>query len=375
MCKNLGYYAKVIFFHKYWFNICFFEEVLNTSNLLINWYQKNKRELPWRNTSDPYKIWLSEIILQQTRVQQGLPYFERFTHHYPTINDLASANEQDILLLWQGLGYYSRARNMHQTAKIIVDKYHGNFPKNYSEIIALKGIGEYTAAAIASFAFGLAYPVLDGNVYRVISRLFGIEKPIDTSKGKKEVIEALNLVFNQDNPGLFNQAIMEFGATHCTPKKPKCSTCIFNNKCEAYRINKVECIPFKKGKTKVLKINHTYLCLIFKKNTFIQQRTEGIWKNLYQFPLIEKYIGPNEIANFLDNFLENTSNFEILDKYESKHILSHRKIDAIFYTIYVDTQPIFSKNNIFEIPLTEMSTKYPVSILTQNYLKNITHDQ
>ena len=195
---------------------------MNTGSLLIDWYKKNKRELPWRNTSDPYKIWLSEIILQQTRVQQGLPYFERFIHHYPTIKDLASADEQDILLLWQGLGYYSRARNMHQTAKIIVDKYHGNFPKNYSEIIALKGIGEYTAAAIASFAFGLAYPVLDGNVYRVISRLFGIEKPIDTSKGKKEVTEALNLVFNQDNPGLFNQAVMEFGATHCTPKKPRC---------------------------------------------------------------------------------------------------------------------------------------------------------
>ena len=348
---------------------------MNTGSLLIDWYKKNKRELPWRNTSDPYKIWLSEIILQQTRVQQGLPYFERFIHHYPTIKDLASADEQDILLLWQGLGYYSRARNMHQTAKIIVEKYHGNFPDNYAEIITLKGIGEYTAAAIASFAFGLAYPVLDGNVYRVVSRLFGIEKPIDISLGKKEVTEALDLVFNHENPGLFNQAIMEFGAIHCTPKKPKCSTCIFINKCEAHRINKVENIPFKKGKTKVLRISHTYLCLIFKKNTFIQKRTEGIWQNLYQFPMIEKYIGPNEIAKFLDNFLEKTSNFEISGKYESKHILSHRKIDAIFYTIYVDTQPIFSKNNIFEIPLTEMSTKYPVSILTQNYLKNITHDQ
>jgi A/G-specific adenine glycosylase len=342
---------------------------LNISNLLIDWYQKNKRELPWRNTTDPYKIWLSEIILQQTRVQQGLPYFEKFIRHFPTIFDLASAHEQDVLLLWQGLGYYSRARNMHQTAKIVVDQYYGNFPNKYSEIIKLKGIGEYTAAAIASFAFGMPHPVLDGNVYRVISRLFGIEKPIDTAHGKKEITDALHLIFDQDNPGLFNQAIMEFGATHCTPKKPKCSNCIFNTKCEAYRINKIDSIPHKKGKIKVLKVNHTYLCLIYKKRTYIQKRTEGIWQNLYQFPLIEEYIDTNKIANYLENFLDNTSDFEISDTFESKHVLSHRKINATFYTIYLNTQPVFSKNNIFEIPLTEMSTKYPVSILTQNYLK------
>ena len=164
---------------------------MNTSNLLINWYQENKRDLPWRNTADPYIIWLSEIILQQTRVQQGLPYFERFINQFPTIYDLANAYEQDILLLWQGLGYYSRARNMHQTAKIIVAKYNGKFPDDYSDIITLKGIGEYTAAAIASFAFGKSYPVIDGNVFRFVSRLFAIQEPIDTKSGKKEITENL----------------------------------------------------------------------------------------------------------------------------------------------------------------------------------------
>ena len=169
----------------------FFEEVLDIGNKLINWYRENKRELPWRNTTDPYKIWLSEIILQQTRVQQRLHYYEKFTNQFPTINDLADASEQEILLLWQGLGYYSRARNMHHTAKMIVDKYNGNFPENHNEILALKGVGEYTAAAIASFAFDKAYPVLDGHDFRFIRRLFGIEKPLDTSTGNKEITKAL----------------------------------------------------------------------------------------------------------------------------------------------------------------------------------------
>jgi A/G-specific adenine glycosylase len=344
---------------------------LNTSNLLINWYQENKRDLPWRNTADPYIIWLSEIILQQTRVQQGLPYFERFINQFPTIYDLANAYEQDILLLWQGLGYYSRARNMHQTAKIIVDKYNGKFPDDYSDIITLKGIGEYTAAAIASFAFGKSYPVIDGNVFRFVSRLFAIQEPIDTKSGKKEVTNALHQIFDQKNPGLFNQAIMEFGATHCTPKKPKCDTCIFNTQCEALKSKKVMSIPVKKGKTKVLTVNHTYLCFIYEKQTYIEKRTTGIWKNLYQFPLIEEHITSDNIANIVNYYIDQNSKYEIRDCYESRHILSHRKIDAIFYTIYVNTPPVFSKNNIFEIPLTDMITRYPVSILTQNYLKRL----
>jgi A/G-specific adenine glycosylase len=349
----------------------FFEEVLDIGNKLINWYRENKRELPWRNTTDPYKIWLSEIILQQTRVQQGLPYYEKFTNQFPTINELADASEQDVLLLWQGLGYYSRARNMHYTAKMIVDKYNGNFPENHNEILALKGVGEYTAAAIASFAFDKAYPVLDGNVFRFISRLFGIEKPIDTSTGKKEIAKALDLIFNTQKPALFNQAIMEFGATHCTPKKPKCDTCIFNMQCEALGSKKVMSIPVKKGKTKILKVNHTYMCFIHDNKTYIEKRTAGIWKNLYQFPLIEEDIKPDGITKIVNRYLKTPSKFEISDVFDSTHILSHRKIQASFYTIHLDTSPIFLKNNIFEIPLADLTTRYPVSILTQNYLKRL----
>lgn len=349
----------------------FFEEVLDIGNKLINWYRENKRELPWRNTTDPYKIWLSEIILQQTRVQQGLPYYEKFTNQFPTINDLADASEQDVLLLWQGLGYYSRARNMHYTAKMIVDKYNGNFPENHNEILALKGVGEYTAAAIASFAFDKAYPVLDGNVFRFISRLFGIEKPIDTSTGKKEIAKALDLIFNTQKPALFNQAIMEFGATHCTPKKPKCDTCIFNMQCEALGSKKVMSIPFKKGKTKIIQVNHTYMCFIHDNKTYIEKRTAGIWKNLYQFPLIEEDIKPDGITKIVNRYLKTPSKFEISDVFDSTHILSHRKIQASFFTIHLDTSPIFLKNNIFEIPLADLTTRYPVSILTQNYLKRL----
>lgn len=349
----------------------FFEEVLDIGNKLINWYRENKRELPWRNTTDPYKIWLSEIILQQTRVQQGLPYYEKFTNQFPTINDLADASEQDVLLLWQGLGYYSRARNMHYTAKMIVDKYNGNFPENHNEILALKGVGEYTAAAIASFAFDKAYPVLDGNVFRFISRLFGIEKPIDTSTGKKEITNALDLIFNTQKPALFNQAIMEFGATHCTPKKTKCDTCIFNMQCEALGSKKVMSIPVKKGKTKILQVNHTYMCFIHDNKTYIEKRTAGIWKNLYQFPLIEEGIKPDGITKIINRYLKTPSKFEISEVFDSTHILSHRKIQASFYTIHLDTSPIFLKNNIFEIPLADLTTRYPVSILTQNYLKRL----
>lgn len=349
----------------------FFEEVLDIGNKLINWYRENKRELPWRNTTDPYKIWLSEIILQQTRVQQGLPYYEKFTNQFPTINDLADASEQDVLLLWQGLGYYSRARNMHYTAKMIVDKYNGNFPENHNEILALKGVGEYTAAAIASFAFDKAYPVLDGNVFRFISRLFGIEKPIDTLTGKKEITNALDLIFNTQKPALFNQAIMEFGATHCTPKKPKCDTCIFNMQCEALGSKKVMSIPVKKGKTKILQVNHTYMCFIHDNKTYIEKRTAGIWKNLYQFPLIEEDIKPDGITKIINRYLKTPSKFEISEVFDSTHILSHRKIQASFYTIHLDTSPIFLKNNIFEIPLADLTTRYPVSILTQNYLKRL----
>ena len=199
------------------------------STKIINWYKKNKRDLPWRKTTDPYKIWLSEIILQQTRIDQGLRYYLKFCDNFPDINSLAGADEERVLKLWQGLGYYSRARNMHKTARIIVDKYHGQFPDNYSDIISLKGIGDYTAAAITSFAYNLEYPVVDGNVMRLLSRIYGIKKAINSKAGKKEIYFLARDLIDQDQPGEFNQAMMEFGALQCKPHNPDCKVCIFNN--------------------------------------------------------------------------------------------------------------------------------------------------
>ena len=198
---------------------------MDFSSLLIKWYKENKRDLPWRDTTDPYKIWLSEIILQQTRVDQGLSYYLKFIKNFPTIDKLANAKEEKILKLWQGLGYYSRARNLHFTAKHIVTNYNSKFPENYKEIIALKGIGEYTAAAISSFSYNMPYPVIDGNVYRVLARFFDISAPIDSTLGKKEFKALAEELIDKKNPAEYNQAIMEFGAIHCKPKQPNCEDC------------------------------------------------------------------------------------------------------------------------------------------------------
>jgi A/G-specific adenine glycosylase len=201
---------------------------MDFSKLLTDWYLQNKRDLPWRNTSNPYLIWLSEIMLQQTRVAQGMPYFLSFTSSFPTIFDLANANEEQVLKLWQGLGYYSRARNLHQTAQCIANELGGVFPDNYKDLLQLKGVGEYTAAAIASFAYNEVVPVVDGNVFRVLSRYFDIETDIASASAKKEFSALANELIPKDNPALFNQAIMEFGALQCVPKSPNCSECIFN---------------------------------------------------------------------------------------------------------------------------------------------------
>ena len=212
---------------------------MNIGNTLIDWYHRHKRDLPWRNTRDAYKIWLSEIILQQTRVEQGLPYYERFIETFPNISALANAHEDDVLKLWQGLGYYSRARNLHAAAKQVLQEFNGNFPSTFNEIIALKGVGEYTAAAIASFAFDEKHPVLDGNVYRCIARLFGLHDPIDNAKSKKVFYDILWKEIEHANPHLFNQAIMEFGAMQCRPKNPDCGVCPFADQCYALKHNKV----------------------------------------------------------------------------------------------------------------------------------------
>jgi A/G-specific adenine glycosylase len=224
---------------------------MNFSKTIIRWYNKNKRDLPWRHTKDPYKIWLSEIILQQTRVQQGLPYYETFVKKFPTVHHLAKANEDVVMKTWQGLGYYSRARNLHYSAKFISKNLKGKFPNNFEEIKKLKGIGDYTAGAIASFAFNKPYPVVDGNVFRVLSRYFGIKTPIDSAKGKNEFVEKATLLLDKKNPGTFNQAIMEFGAMKCVPQNPDCGKCPLKNGCEALANDTVSALPFKSKKNKI----------------------------------------------------------------------------------------------------------------------------
>ena len=295
------------------------------------WYALFKRDLPWRNTRDPYSVWLSEIILQQTRIDQGLAYFLKFKDEFPTISDLSMASEDQILKLWQGLGYYSRARNLHFTAKYIHEKFHGKFPDDYQTILSLKGVGEYTAAAIASISFNLEYPAVDGNVYRVLSRFFGVSEPIDTTTGKNAFKKLAQELIKGTEPGMHNQALMEFGALQCVPKNPDCRSCPLKNNCFAYSANKISELPVKQTKTKQRDRYFNYLVLNHNDHYWIQKRTgNDIWKNLYEFPKIEtaeetsirslselqefKALAPEELA-----IIETISLWKI-------HILSHQRI-------------------------------------------------
>jgi len=302
------------------------------SSKIIKWYSQHKRELPWRNTKDPYKIWLSEIILQQTQVKQGLPYYQKFIKTFPNVSALANANEEQVLKLWQGLGYYSRARNLHFTAKQIHQA--GFFPKEYKEIITLKGVGEYTAAAIASFAFKLPYAVLDGNVFRLLSRFYGLDTPIDTYKGKREFSEIAQALLVKEEPDTHNQAIMEFGSQMCKPKQPDCNSCPLRDECVAFANKTIHLLPFKIGKVKVKTVFFEYFFFEMKGYTLVNKRADdGIWQNMYEFPLItnEELKSTEEILNY-NQFISwvKDVDFSIESISEFKHILSHRKINARF---------------------------------------------
>ena len=314
------------------------------SNSLLHWYLQNKRDLPWRNTTNPYLIWLSEIMLQQTKVAQGLPYYERFVEAFPTVFDLANATEENVLKLWQGLGYYSRARNLHATAKYIAKDLNGNFPNSYAEIIKLKGVGEYTAAAIASFAFNEVVPVVDGNVFRVLSRYFGVETDITSAKAKKEFTELAATLIPKNNPALFNQAIMEFGALHCVPKNPSCENCIFSESCYALQKGKVTVLPVKIKKTKVT--NRYFNYLVFEdinKTTILNKRTEkGIWHNLYEFPNIETQ-EEVDLESVIALIKQTYTSFLItkIAVYNPEtiiHKLSHQKLHITFYKVTLNEE-------------------------------------
>lgn len=318
------------------------------SEKLIAWYKKHKRDLPWRNTKDPYKIWLSEIILQQTQVIQGLNYYIKFTETFPTVLDLANAPEDKVMRLWQGLGYYSRARNLHTAAKTVKTNYKGKFPNSYESIKTLKGVGDYTAAAISSFAFNLPHAVVDGNVYRVLSRLFNISTPINSTQGKKEFQLLADELLNHKHPGLHNSAMMEFGALWCKPQNPKCEECPLQEQCLAYEKNTVTSLPVKDKKIKIKNRHFHYFIFNYKDDVYIQKRiNKDIWQNLYEFYLIE-----TESAIGIEDILKNKNLKKIAKALEvisitqeKKHILSHQHVYSTFYELKIK-QPIKSKSLI-----------------------------
>lgn len=351
------------------------------SEILIRWYEENGRSLPWRGIDDPYRIWLSEIILQQTRIEQGLSYYQHFITEYPTVGDLAKASEEQVLKSWQGLGYYSRARNLHAAAKQIVEQHHGVFPSQYEKILALKGVGRYTAAAIASFAFRLPYPVIDGNVYRAAARLFDISTPINSNSAYNEFEALLLRIIDRSRPDLFNQAMMDFGSLCCRPVNPACDECPFRERCLAFERGKVMLLPVKAPATKIKnryfyyfdiqwhtgESGHSQICRLMH-----QRMGDDIWKGLYEFPLLETS-EPIEDKNFeaiANRFLASycdTSLARIVPAGAYKHQLTHRTIHAHFYRVDAATVTLNGAGNDRPIAL-EATKTLPVSRLIDRYL-------
>ena len=343
--------------------------MMNFSKILIKWYLQNKRDLPWRNTANPYPIWLSEIMLQQTRVAQGTPYFLSFTTEFPTVFDLAAASEEQVLKLWQGLGYYSRARNLHKTAQYIVTELNGIFPDNYNDLLKLKGIGEYTAAAIASFAYHECVAVVDGNVFRVLSRYFNIETDIAQACAKKEFAALAFELMPKDNPATFNQAIMEFGALQCVPKSPNCSICVFNESCAALQKKKVDRLPVKSKKIKVRNRYFNYIVANDEnENTLIQKRiSKGIWQNLYEFPLLETEKEENfdfVLEQIQSEYFKENSISSILETNDKSiiHKLSHQHLHIKFWKVNVNGT---IKNGINQ----ENLKTFPFPIVIHNFIE------
>lgn len=345
---------------------------INFASKLLKWYKSNQRELPWRLTKDPYYIWLSEIILQQTRVKQGLPYYLDFIKNYPTIQDLAAADQQEVLRLWQGLGYYSRARNMHSTAQYISQELQGKFPQSYKELLKLKGVGKYTAAAIASFAFNEKVSVVDGNVYRVLARIFGIETAINSTEGMKEFAALAQSLLPDESTDTYNQAIMEFGALHCSPAKPNCMYCPFQEICVAYQEGKQGELPRKKGKIKTRERFFHYFIFIYEDQLALKKREEkDVWQGLYDFFLLEMdqfYALEDLLAH--QNLSLPSDNFRIEQESEIfKHILTHQKIWAKFWHIRLkNIELVLNEFNKVQFYPPEEVQNLPKPILINNYL-------
>jgi len=358
---------------------------------LFEWYDKNARDFPFRRTRDPYHIWLSEIILQQTRIEQGVPYYDKFVNVFPGIHDLAAASEEEVLKQWQGLGYYSRARNLHSTANEVVEKYAGRFPETYDGLRSLKGVGDYTAAAIASVCFGLQHPVVDGNVIRFITRHFGITGPVDKAGVKKEIMEVLMKLMEDVSdipakldfatspprylatstfPGLFNQAMIEFGAMYCVPRNPECSACIFSDSCHAWKHNMVGQLPVKKQQPALRSRYFNYLVISVKgREGFYFRKRSGndIWKGLYEFPLLETKgsIAPQKLQSSPGwKKLFGRSRADLISHTgDIIHILSHQKIITKFYTLEIKEPSetfgiLVHPEKIAELPVARIIEKY-----------------
>ena len=346
-----------------------------TQEILAHWYETHKRELPWRDAPSPYYVWLSEVILQQTRVSQGLDYFNRFVERWPELSDLAEASEEAVLKMWQGLGYYSRARNLHRCAQQIFKEHDGVFPEELEALKKLQGIGDYTAAAIASIAFDKPCAVVDGNVYRVLARLYDIDTPINSNEGMKTFTELADNLLDKEHPGRHNQAMMEFGALHCVPKNPDCLTCPLQSHCLAFSHHTVAQRPVKLQKTKVRTRFLNYLVIRDKHNNLCLRKRQGddIWKNLYDFPCIESShtLSSDELIAHPD-FTETLPRQDFQISRISPpftHKLTHQKLVATFIEIKIsDFLPSIQKNNILLVPENELE-QYPVPKLVDNYLK------
>jgi A/G-specific adenine glycosylase len=348
---------------------------MNVSEILVAWYIQNNRDLPWRKTKSPYHIWLSEIILQQTRVNQGLGYFIKFIENYPKIENLANASSDEVLKLWQGLGYYTRARNLHETARTIVHKYHGKFPGSYDQLIRLKGIGPYTAAAIASIAFEEPIALVDGNVFRVLARYFGDHTPITSVRGEKVFTHLAQQLLDKNIPGVHNQAMMEFGSLLCIPVKPRCSDCPLSSECKAFRNKETTILPVKINTARIHTRYFNYVFIISDHHTYLRKRMDmDIWHSLYEFPLIETLsLITSEQLISTKEWKKIFGNSEIKLKAKTrtyKHQLTHQTIYCNFYYVESEDDIKLQKKEYLKIPIDKLRF-YPVSKLIDKYMADL----
>ena len=338
---------------------------MNFSELILDWYDKNKRVLPWRSSKNPYKIWVSEIILQQTRVAQGISYYNRFINSFPDLKSLAQSNEKEVLLKWQGLGYYSRARNLLHSAKYIYKNLNLKFPRSYDKIIKLKGVGDYTASAISSICFNEKKAVLDGNVFRILSRIFEIDSPINLSSSRKIFKQKADFLIAEKRYGDYNQAIMDFGSLICKPKNPLCSACVVSKLCKSFKNDTVTKFPVKTSKNRIKTIYYEYIVFENNNKKMIVKINHGIWKNLFQFPSYtsEKKQSKNKIIQFfLNKYKLRELNISLYNDKFIEHKLSHLKIKSRFWKAEGN---INLEGQIF----TDIFKDYPMSKLMHNFVE------